>query len=141
MIFQGLGLALLTILMLLTTAVIGGTCSVRAWMRFQNSSMFSVNIEKPRGLPALTTAACIAVGGILLALLAYPHGKEYQAASEVLFALATAGSIICVAAGLLLGWRDQSEGSGSVRIGCVLVCVIDVLCIAGIIASVIGRLK
>ena len=141
MIFQGLGLALFTMLMLLATAVIGGTCSVAAWMRFQNSRISDISIEKPRGLPALTAAACIAAGFILLALLDFSREKGYRAVAEFLYGLATAGSFIFVVVGLLSGWRDRSEGSGSVKIGCVFVCVIDVLCIGGIIASLTGQLK
>ena len=140
MILQGLGIALFTFLMLLTAAVIGGACSVVAWMRFQNSSISDISIEKPKGLPALSAGACIAAGGILVVLLP-PHGKEYQAVGEVVYSLATAGSFIFVARGLLLGWRDRSEGSSSVRIGCILVCVTDVLCIGGIIATLTGQLK
>lgn len=100
-------------------------------------------MEKPKGLSALTAAACIAAVGVLNMLLGLgaARGSAGETLSGLVYVGAAAGSFVFVAAGSVIGFRDRADGSGIVRIGCIAVSVIDLICIAGIIAISIGILQ
>jgi hypothetical protein len=143
MLIEGLGLSLLMIVKTLSAFFFGGACSVIAWNRFKNAELSSPELQRPKGLSALTSATCISALGVLGVLLGLgaARGSAAGAVSTALFVCAAVGSFVFVTAGFVSGLRDRTDGSGIVRTGCIVVSVIDLFCVVGMVAILAGVLR